>query len=623
MTLQEERIKQGWESRRGAPLVHLPVDPPVFEGHPRVARSFSREIAHFVIRVFHNRETEFYADANDAIIRNSQFYLENKDVRDDRDSFYWNISEICRSVLRYGTLGFEEPGLVTPEAEKIFLELILLYCSENSQLTNAVCQHMVTWNIYESENHHVQRNSAIWQFLLILIKYGYGNEVLSYGGTVQEHFDAWSEFFSTWMTQRAGHSLFVEINSRVYGTETMKNLYPLYDFAPDPELRKKTGDFITLFWARWAEEQLNGNLGGGQSRMYPTSAIHTNSSSRDWAWYYTGLGEFRKPIEMDYVILDSDYRLPEIIVKLATCPEKRGTYTTETRPFGRASFQDHFPHYRFDTNWGHIYRYSYCTPNYIVGTLMCPQLTQPDWCLISTQNRYQGVVYPEHNAQLLPIPEPDEKHNLQSTLPTVGFNAFWSMQKEGTLITQRFMNPNNGPTYWSSARAAGFHCQQTSFSPMRVFFSEAGGVREHAIEKDGWFFTYCGKAWAAVKVCQGGWSWENDHYIGGQWLRCEIPGSPVIVETADESTYATFEDFQKAVLALDEPVWEDAVMKYHSLYGHDFVMVTNADSKDSTIDGEYYVKKPEISFRSPFVNGAWNGKEIKITFDGEEMLLKF
>ena len=52
-------------------------------------------------------------------------------------------------------------------------------------------------------------------------------------------------------------------------------------------------------------------------------------------------------------------------------------------------------------------------------------------------------------------------------------------------------------------------------------------------------------------------------------------------------------------------------------------MVTDHDSKDSTIDGEYYVKKPDFSFKSPFINGAWGGDEVKITYDGQEMILKF
>ena len=88
---QDARIRQGWEARRGAPCVHAEVEPPVCAGHPRFSSEFSYQIAIFVLRVFHNRETEFYDDANRALIENSRFYIENTDVRDDRDSFYWNI----------------------------------------------------------------------------------------------------------------------------------------------------------------------------------------------------------------------------------------------------------------------------------------------------------------------------------------------------------------------------------------------------------------------------------------------------------------------------------------------------------------------------------------------------
>jgi hypothetical protein len=600
-TAQNERFLRGWESRRGEPLADIPVDPPVFAGHPRVARSFSRAIAHFVIRVFHNRETEYYDQANDAIIRNSKFYIENTDVRDDRDSFYWNIGEICRAILHYGTLGDEEPGLVSPEAEKIFLEMAYGYCNDMSKLDDANCEPKKTWRIYESENHHVQRDSALWQLMLLLIRYGHGDKPLADGGDVKFHFQAWTDFFTTWMKERAGRSMFVEIQSKVYGVHTMKNVYPLYDFAPTPELKELTGNFITLFWALWAQEQINGIQGGGQSRIYPGSAVVSKGENLLWAWYYSGIGEFHAPEEMEYVMLDCGYRLPQIVVDMINNPQKRGTYTTESRPFGKSAPDDLFPNYRPVTDWGHIYRYSYCTPDYILGTLMCPQLTKKGWLLISSQNRFQGVTFGKMDAMVLPIPEPDELHNLHSTIPTVGFNSYWSEQAEGTLITQR--------------------CADYG-APMRVFFSGAGDVRANVTEKDGWYFTYCDNAYVAVKICQGGFIWEDDAYVPGQWMRCDVATTPVIVETANASQYATLADFQDAVTKL-APTWDGAVMKYHSLYGHDFVFVTDADSEKSTIDGEYYVKKPDFSAKSPFVNNAWGGSEAKITFDGQELILNF
>lgn len=598
LDLQEERFLRGWESRRGEPLVYAPVEPPVFEGHPRFSRMFSQKIAHFVIRVFHNRETEFYEEANKAIIKNSRFYIENTDVRDDRDSFYWNIGEICRAMLRYDSRGMDEPGLVSPEAESTFLEMAWGYCDTMSKLEDADSRPDMTWHIYESENHHVQRNSALWQLLLILERHGLSDKVLSDGGTVREHLQAWTDFFVVWMKERAGKSMFVEIHSKCYGVHTMKNVYPLYDFAPTPEIRTLTGNFITLFWALWAEEQINGVQGGGQSRIYPHRAVTGRGENLSWSWYYMGLGEFHAPEDMEYVMLDCSYRLPQLVADLAAYPEKRGTYVSESRPLGRAAKDDLYPDYRPLTDWGHIYRYSYCTPDYILGTLMCPQLERKDWLLISSQNRFQGLVFGEMDAMILPLPESEELHNLHSTVPTVGFNAFWSEQCEGTLITQRCRKYTGG---------------------MRVFFSDAGNVRANIIEKNGWYFTQCGNAYAAVKLCRGGFVWEKDLYTQGQWMKCDDADTPVIIETADAALFESFEAFQTAICQL-EPVWDGPVMRYHSLYNHEFVFITDRDG-NSTIDGEYYVKKPAFSFCSPFINMPWNGSRAVISFEGEELEL--
>ena len=94
------RFEAAWESRRGQPLREVPVAPPVFNGHPRFARPYSLAIIHFALRVFHNAESNFYARANAKIEENCRFYVENPDVRDDRDSFYWNARELCRAVLQ-------------------------------------------------------------------------------------------------------------------------------------------------------------------------------------------------------------------------------------------------------------------------------------------------------------------------------------------------------------------------------------------------------------------------------------------------------------------------------------------------------------------------------------------
>lgn len=604
VSAQNERIKRGWEHFRGAPLVRKEVKPPIFHGHPRVARDFSYALAIFTIRVFHNREKDFYADANQAIIDNSRFYIENTDVRDDRDSFYWNISEFCRVMLRYDSLGQDEAGLVSKEAEETFLEMALGYCKDNSLLSNAEWQGDITWNIYESENHHVQKNSALWQLELILIRHGLGGEILSDGGTVQEHFDKWSRFFEEWMRERVKRSMFVEIHSKVYCIHTIKNVMGLYDFAPSPELRRLTGDFLTVFWTTWAQEQINGIHGGGQSRIYPGSAISTSSEAGRWAWYYCGISSFASPGGMDYVLLDCGYRLPELIGQLIHEHEKRGRYVVESRPFGRATEANRFPDYRVNTEWGHIYRYSYCTPKYILGTIMAPQLENKDWVGISSQNRYQGVNFGVNGAVIALLPESTGLHAIASKIPTISYNAFWSMMRDTTLITQRTRTHKGG---------------------MRIFVSEDGGLRSSITEKGNLIFISCGDVYAALRICRGSYSYlDNKDVFGGAkgvWIVCDDGDSPVILEMGDAENNGSFEQFMQDVCALS-PEFEGDTMRYHSLSGHDFVMLT-AEDGNSTIDGEYYVKKIDKSFSSPFLNNPWGGEHPVIEFDGNRLELDF
>ena len=605
----EQRMAQGWECRRGEEYREIPVSEPIFEGHPRVARDYSRKIILFALRVFHNREKEYYDLANQKIIENCRFYIENTDVRDDRDSFYWNIGELCRCVIHFGKNGDQQPGLMSAEAEDTFRDMAMGYCHDMSKLRDAEWEGNATWRVYESENHHVQRDSAIWQMMRILLD-DPANEgaLMADGGTMRQHYDAWTAFFKEWMRQRAGKGMFIEVQSRVYGVHTVKNIYPLYDFSEDGELRRLAGDFISLFWALWAQEQLSGVSGGGMSRVYPNTARDTHGEAADWAYYYTGMGRMNPPDGMDYVCLDSRYRMPELIARLALEEKERGVYETEMRPLGYALPEDEFPNYRPDPENGRIYRYTYCTPDFIVGTQMYPQTPSENWCLISSQNRYHGVVFGPEGAQVLPIPEPKGMHNLHSTEPTVTFNAFWDMQKHGTLITQE-----------------NRLCQDVG--RMRVWLSDAGGVSVTQ-ERDGWLFLRCRGACCALRVVRGGWELipagpdrEEKCETRGVWLVCEDNLTPVILETARLCDWESFDAFKDAVAALPLEVSETE-MRYTGLYGDEFIMRLNGDN-GSLIGGEPYVRNIPWSVRSPFVRIPWKGDRADVTFGGETLALDF
>ena len=608
----DARFAAAWESRRGEAYREVPVAPPVFNGHPRFARPYSLAIIHFALRVFHNAETNAYALANRKIIENCRFYIENTDVRDDRDSFYWNVGELCRAVLHYGAKGDVAPGRLSSEAEAAFREMAFGYCHAISKLSDATCDGTKTWRVYESENHHVQRNSALWQLMHILLKADpkHGARVLSDGGTLRAHYDAWEKFFCAWMRERAKRSMFIEVQSRGYGIHTIKNIYPLYDFSERPETRRLAKNFLDLYWALWAQEQIDGASGGGMSRVYPAGARSTYGEAAVWAYWYFGLTPSfgRRPYGMDYVCLDSAYRPHPLIGKIAADAAARGVYEIEMRPLGWTLPEDKYPDYRPDPEWGRIYRYTYATPDFIVGTQMYPQAAFTNWCMISSQNRFHGVVYGPRDAQLLPLPEPKGRHVKGSTLPSLAYNGFWSMQRNGTLLTRK----NRHPRYSGG---------------IRVWLSAAGGVDK--AEKDGdWYFTKCGGAYSAVRVAQGGARLvaagpkaEIPCERPGKFLVCENEWTPVVVETARACDFANETEFRAKVKATAFSLSPSA-LDYTGLYGNRFHMLLDRDD-GSTIDGEPYVKKIGWSVRSPFVKIPWCGDTAEVAFGGESIRLDF
>jgi len=608
----DARFAAAWASRRGEPLKEVPVAPPVFNGHPRFARPYSLAIIHYALRVFHNGESNEYARANAKIAENCRFYIENTDVRDDRDSFYWNVGELCRAVLHYGAKGDTAPGRLSPEAEAVFLKMAFGYCHDISKLADAACDGTKTWRIYESENHHVQRASALWQLMHVLLKIdpAFGARTLADGGSLRTHYEAWEDFFCAWMRERAKRSMFIEVQSRGYAIHTIKNIYPLHDFSDRPATRQLAKNFLDLFWALWAQEQIAGSTGGGMSRVYPSGARISIGSASVWAYWYFGLNPSlnRRPVDMDYVCLDSSYRPHPLIGRLAADAAARGVYEIEMRPLGWALPEDKYPDYRPDPEWGHIYRYTYATPDFIVGTQMYPQAPGSKWCMISSQNRFHGVVFGPRDAQILPIPEPTGRHVKSSALPTVCLNSFWSMQKNGTLITRKNRH---------AIRTGG----------MRVWFSAAGGVDN--VEKDGdWFFTRCGGAYSAVRVAHGGARLlvagpkaEIPCERKGKFLVCADDWSPVIVETARACDFPDEAAFRARVKATEFALSSSA-LNYTGIYGNRFHMLLDRDD-GSTIDGEPYVKKTNWSVHSPFVHMPWLGDMAEISFGGETLRLDF
>ena len=247
--------------------------------------------------------------------------------------------------------------------------------------------------------------------------------------------------------------------------------------------------------------------------------------------------------------MTTTYRPSLVVVDLACDRIGRGTYEVIQRPLGLAADRAHYkpPSYRLRTDFGGNLRYSYCTPDFILGTTMSAARPEADWTMISSQNRRHGILFEgDPVAVISPQCEATRDHR--------AFNAQWSVQRKGTLICQKL----------NTHRGAG---------PMRVWFS-ASGLSE-PVERDGWVLVESRGAYAAVRAVRGATHWVDvSQPVTGRWLNLADEFSPVILQVAQKSEFPSLRAFGAAVAGQEIEVQNEA-LSFLSISGDRFSFPLN------------------------------------------------
>ena len=596
-------LRDGFEARRdqqfaeleGLPLQRAEKRPPLGEGRPLYTRHYSYSITDFVMRAFwFDQDIE---EANEAFAENFAYYRDDRAARNDRDSFYWAADVNTRIMEFWGKDGSIEAGRLTPESEAVALEAMWLFASEHSRIADTDYESNMTWHVWESENHHIQIFSTIWHYSKLLSEsQEYRDRTYEDGHTPGEHYAAWTEYAKEYMRERARKGLFIESAHEGYLFMTLKGIYNFYDFAEDPELRRLSGLLMDLIWATWAEESIDGVRGGGKSRVYAGLGSQRGVQGIvPLLWYYAEVGDPSRPSANQFTVLTSDYRLPLIVLDMFHDPEGRGDYEVRSRRMGLAEEGFHGnPDYRLRTDFGGILRYSYVTPHFIMGTQIMEARPFEDWTMISSQNRWHGVIFSGHpNARIYP--------QCQGDSPV--FNAQWSLQHKGTLIAQKL--PDDG--YNRHANAS------------RVFFSEAG--LDNRMEEGDWVFAEAEGAYAAVRPSRGGYVWDTEETHMGDWIVLEDEYAPVIIEVSLKEDHADYAAFREAVQALPLS-WEDATLQYTGLEGAALRFHTDYSALPE-VDGEAVDLAPERVFDSPFIQSDWDSGVVTLRKGERSLTLDF
>ena len=593
------RVAETFASYKGQPLKRSKIRSPLEAdrpGRPMFSRDYSWSLVTYATRCFWNNEK--IDSANHALVENSDFYLGHLAELVDRDNTHWHSEMLLRLIEFYGSMGSKNSGLLTPETENKILEHLWLYSKRIE--TNARAAHISmadhktssTWAVMESENHHVQSFTTLWHFAkLAKDRPDFKDRIYDDGFKAADHYAQWNKYIHMYLTERAKKGLFIEMMSISYNIDLLKGIFNVYDFAEDEGLKTKTKKYLDLYLTYWGQEQIDGISGGGKSRIY--SDINPESSGL--GYFFFGVGKKQSLNGKLLTAMTTAYRPPLVVVDIVRDYESRGTYEVSQRPQGLVDTTLPMrPAYPLRLDSGGIHRYSYCTPNFIVGTAMIPSRSEREWALISSQNRSHGALFGGDTISFI-LPQCDN-HRLRRA-----YNSQWSVQRKGTLICQKL----------KYNRYAG---------DSRVWFSKNG--LSEPIVKDGWVFAEASRAYAAVRVVDGSFSWDTTKNIDiGKWLYCENEYSPVILEVVEKADYASFSEFCEAVknLVVD---FKDGILNYKGLYGDSFTFYADHSRapKINNVPVDYALEKV---FNSPFLQSKWNSGLVTIKKRERELVLDF
>lgn len=609
----EKRVELVYRAEAGQPLVRAEKRPPLGPGRGNFVREYSFSMVEFAARCFYLNE--MLAEANAALVENAQYYLDNEPTITDRDSFHWHADIVMRLIELYGAEGRLHPGRLTPETEEIILKPIWIYANRSYWPEKSEVAGSKTWHLFSSENHHVMDFAVIWHFCkLAKDRPAYRTRQFMHGGgTPEEIYEAFNRYFVEYCRERARKGQSVEMMSDGYNIARNRGIYNFYDFG-NPEVKRMAGMFLDLYFAYLAQEQFDGVSGGGKARINFGNGFrrYRTGGYAPVIWYYFGMGQQPPVHAFEVNIVTSDYRPPAVVADIALDVAGRGRYEVRQRIQGLGIQGHTFPKFdardeqpnKLRTDGGGVVRYTFCDPAFIMGTPMTLARPMDDWVWLSVQNRWQGVVFPdEDDARIVPLVRPLDNWR--------AMNAQWSVQSKGTLITQKLK-------YHDGA------------AEMMVWMSPKG--LSAPLEKEGVVFTQSATAFAALRVPQGGFNWQEGALSSetetgvrklpaGRMMYLNEEFAPLILEVMSKRDVKDFAAFQDLVLAR-QPRMDGPILKYLSIYGDELTFDTSFASVPR-INGLPVDFAPPYVFESPFLRSEYGSGVVTITKGERSVTLDF
>ena len=541
-----------------------------------------------------NKKTQ---EADEGLIRVKNSYIDEMP-----HNAHWHVYLQARLYWLYSS---KSPApRMSQEAEDALIEMMYVYLTRNSLVTAGMWNPEHVWTYISSENHQLQGHVSAWSAAKILKDHPQYKTTRIEGKSLSAFAKAGDVFFKRYFKEKATKGLLSEVASPSYVKYSLNTLYNLYDFSDDLELKRLTGLFLNLYFADWAIEQFDGLRGGSKHRSYKDES--SNGLTGNNGWFPFGLGQSSKhPGRI--AAATTTWRPDVLVAELALAQEDRGTYEIRSRRPGlRVAGSEN--RREAAPEGGQLLRYTYHTPQFIMGTSMVPALSPNAWTAISSQNRINSILL----NGTTPAKIFTQRQPRNNTKKSQTYNREWGVQDQGVMILQHLPKPIGAK---DNVRYAQY-----------VFFSKSLPL----IENGGWVFTEYEEAYCAVKVVQGDATLrapaeadfrnEKGGPNVGTFLELQNFQSPIVFEVSAKERYFSFEAFQREILG-NTLAQNGRVVTYRSKAYRNTLTLYSDYSQLPAINGTPVDLNPDFVYQSPFINGNFGQATITISNRADKQLV--
>lgn len=465
-------------------------------------------------------------------------------------------------------------------------------------------------SLYQSENHAFLFHTS--RFLMA--QEWRGETFKAYKKTGEQLWKDDRLWLKRFLIFRASQG-WAEFNSVCYLAPVWECLACLYDFASDANLRQLAGDMMTLLLTEMAVNSLEGMYGGAHGRIYENHALnHATEPCRILNYlYFNGEEPPISLLQHSFVIdvASCRYRPPPLVVDIAL--NRCHPYAIRERKHLH-NLADVLPVAPLE---GSIYKYSWWTPNYILGCVQ-QQDAYPDGDCCHHPH-HEGMAVPEdqrltqayahhqqHEWDLSFAAKPDAR--IFTHHPGLdGSHNYWTGDRQcgcGQFLQQRsavvavYDIPFDQPCAWIHA-----------YLP-RVAFDEV-------VERDGWLFILSGTSCAALALLPS-YQWTTD----GEWANREVVSNGhkhgVVCEAGILQDFGGFAAFQEEICGNRISFVPDLpALSYHSNRAGLLEIGPKAEKRVNGQPAEFSCS----TYESPYLHSNWKSGLVRLSSPSGGLLL--